>query len=129
MMCGVGPGFPGSVPPRVLLPAGSGSVRADLAPLMSPPATLRTSVWTPWTRACSCPPERSGECGRIPTAFRLAFELPPVGRVEVGTSGVAHVRELLAAIGLDVEGARISRDRALLRARADRDCGAASACP
>jgi pyridoxine 4-dehydrogenase len=65
------------------------------------------------------------ECGRIPAALRLAYELPPVSRIAAGTSDIAHLRELRAATVLDVDGDRIARYRALLRDRAsqiqDRD--------
>jgi aryl-alcohol dehydrogenase-like predicted oxidoreductase len=65
------------------------------------------------------------ECRQIQAVFRLAFQLPPVDRIAVGTSSAAHLRELRAATGLDVAGDRIARYRALLRDRAgqnrDRD--------
>ncbi|MBN9748635.1 hypothetical protein DMP23_47500 [Amycolatopsis sp. A1MSW2902] len=50
--------------------------------------------------------------------LRVAYVLPPVGRMAVGTDDPAHLDELLAAAELDVDEQRIARYRELLRARA-----------
>jgi pyridoxine 4-dehydrogenase len=54
-------------------------------------------------------------CTRHQAAFRLAYELPAVSRVAVGTNNLDHLRELLAARQLPVDATRIARYRQLLR--------------
>lgn len=49
-------------------------------------------------------------------AFRLAYELPPVVQVAVGTSNPAHLRELVAATELVVNDEAICRYRQLIQA-------------
>jgi pyridoxine 4-dehydrogenase len=52
--------------------------------------------------------------------LRVAFTLPAVGRIAVGTDNPAHLDALVAATALDVEHPRVARYRGLLRARAVR---------
>lgn len=56
------------------------------------------------------------DCSTPQVAFRLAYELPPVARVAVGTSNPAHLRELTIATELSVSCAAIHRYRELLQA-------------
>lgn len=51
----------------------------------------------------------------LQAAFRLAYELPPVARVAVGTSNPAHLTELVAATELVVNDDAIGRYRQLIR--------------
>lgn len=51
---------------------------------------------------------------RLQAAFRVAYDLPPVGTVAVGTDSPDHLRELLNALGHEVNGAAVQRYRALL---------------
>lgn len=51
-------------------------------------------------------------------AFRISYELPPVGRMVVGTTSVEHLRELVAARWLRIDKIRIARYRELLRVKA-----------
>lgn len=53
-------------------------------------------------------------CTRHQAAFRLAYELPAVSSIAVGTDNRDHLRELLAARQLPVDAARITRYRQLL---------------
>ena len=46
--------------------------------------------------------------------FRLAYELPNVTRVAVGTTSAAHLRDLVDAAGLAVTAATIRRYRELI---------------
>ncbi|MFD6072865.1 aldo/keto reductase [Amycolatopsis lurida] len=55
-------------------------------------------------------------CSTPQAAFRLAYELPVVTRVAVGTSSPAHLRELVAATALTVSSAAIARYRELISA-------------
>jgi pyridoxine 4-dehydrogenase len=59
------------------------------------------------------------DCSTPQVAFRLAYELPRVARVAVGTSNPAHLRELAAAVALSVSDTAISRYRALILNAAD----------
>ncbi|MBP2320453.1 aryl-alcohol dehydrogenase-like predicted oxidoreductase [Kibdelosporangium banguiense] len=56
--------------------------------------------------------------GQQPTAkqaaFRLAYELPPVARVAVGTSKADHLAELVTATTLAVRETSIERYRQLI---------------
>ena len=54
-------------------------------------------------------------CSTPQAAFRLAYELPPVSRVAVGTNNPAHLRELVAATELVVNDDAIGRYRQLIR--------------
>lgn len=49
--------------------------------------------------------------------LRVAFTLPAVDRIAVGTDNPAHLDALLAATGLDVDETRLARYRDLLRER------------
>ncbi|KFU77795.1 Predicted oxidoreductase [Amycolatopsis lurida] len=49
------------------------------------------------------------DCSTPQAAFRLAYELPGVTRVAVGTSSPAHLRELVAATTLTVSSAAVAR--------------------
>jgi pyridoxine 4-dehydrogenase len=57
------------------------------------------------------------QAGRLPVVFRLAFELPPVAAVAVGSTNPRHLRELVAAAGLDIDAEQVARYRRLLAAR------------
>lgn len=48
-------------------------------------------------------------------AYRLAYEVPAVRRVAVGTSTAAHLRELVAAVGLPLADGAVARYREMLR--------------
>ncbi|MGH3620700.1 MAG: hypothetical protein ACRDQ5_02795, partial [Sciscionella sp.] len=61
------------------------------------------------------------DCSTPQAAFRLAYELPRVARVAVGTSNPAHLRELAAAVGLLVSDAAINRYRELIQNSAPTD--------
>jgi pyridoxine 4-dehydrogenase len=54
---------------------------------------------------------------RAQAVLRVAFALPEVGRIAVGTDDPAHLDELVASLDLAVNQATIARYRALLRAR------------
>ncbi|MEY8040094.1 aldo/keto reductase [Saccharopolyspora cebuensis] len=54
------------------------------------------------------------QCTTPQVAFRLAYELPPVARVAVGTSNVDHLRDLCAATQLAISGTAIHRYRDLI---------------
>lgn len=54
------------------------------------------------------------QCSNLQAAFRVAFELPQVARVTVGTSSLEHLRDLTAATELVVNDAAIGRYRELL---------------
>ena len=53
-------------------------------------------------------------CSTLQAAFRLAFELPSVTRVAVGTSSLDHLRELVAATSLRLSSAALARYRQLI---------------
>lgn len=61
--------------------------------------------------------QESRNCSSMPAAFRVAYELPHVSRVAVGTSSAEHLAELVAATALDVDDNRIARYRSLLCAK------------
>ncbi|KPM52888.1 hypothetical protein ACG83_25995 [Frankia sp. R43] len=58
-----------------------------------------------------------GHHSTVETAFRLAYELPQVGRVAVSANDPEHLRQLVEATRLDVDRAAADRYRSLLRAR------------
>lgn len=58
-----------------------------------------------------------GQHRPVETAFRLAYELPKVGRVAVSANDPAHLRALVEATRLSVDHAMVDRYRSLLRAR------------
>lgn len=60
-------------------------------------------------------------CSRPQAAFRVAFELPAVQRVAVGTDNPVHLRDLVMATTLTVDHARLSAYRMLLRQRQAED--------
>lgn len=57
------------------------------------------------------------ECSPLQAAFRVAYELPPVSRIVVGTNRVDHLRDLVTAVRLRADESRIRRYRELLRAK------------
>jgi aryl-alcohol dehydrogenase-like predicted oxidoreductase len=57
-------------------------------------------------------------CNQYQAAFRLAYELPVVQRVAVGTNNLEHLRELVTATAYPVRDETISTYRTLLRANA-----------
>lgn len=58
------------------------------------------------------------ECSTLQAAFRVAYELPPVSRIAVGTNRVDHLHDLVAALRLSTDKNRVGRYRELLRAKA-----------
>lgn len=52
--------------------------------------------------------------GTVSVAFRVAFELPAVSRVAVGTASAPHLAELVDAAALPVDHAALSRYRQLI---------------
>lgn len=56
--------------------------------------------------------------------LRVAFALPGVDRVAIGTDDPAHLDEAVATADLDVDSATVTRYRALLRERARQDSSA-----
>jgi aryl-alcohol dehydrogenase-like predicted oxidoreductase len=58
------------------------------------------------------------DMSRLQAAFRLAYQLPPVDTVAVGTDNPAHLRELLNALPRKVNSTAIHQYRSLLRQRA-----------
>ncbi|MEY8042725.1 hypothetical protein AB8O55_25245 [Saccharopolyspora cebuensis] len=54
------------------------------------------------------------QCTTPQVAFRLAYELPPVALVAVGTSNVDHLRDLCAATRLAISETAIHRYRELI---------------
>lgn len=56
-------------------------------------------------------------CSTLQAAFHVAYELPPVRRIAVGTNHVDHLRGLVTALRLRADKHRIDRYRELLRAR------------
>ncbi|WP_232794848.1 aldo/keto reductase [Kitasatospora sp. NRRL B-11411] len=61
----------------------------------------------------------SAGASAVQAAFRVAFEVPGVGAVAVGTDRPDHLRELVDATGLAVDRELIRRYRELLVERAD----------
>ncbi len=57
------------------------------------------------------------QVGALPAAFRLAFELPRVTAVAVGSADPRHLRDLAAAVDLDVDAGQVARYRGLLVTR------------
>jgi aryl-alcohol dehydrogenase-like predicted oxidoreductase len=57
------------------------------------------------------------QAGPLPAAFRLAFELPRVAAVAVGSADPRHLREFAAAVDLEVDSEQVARYRRLLAAR------------
>lgn len=58
-----------------------------------------------------------GQHSSVEVAFRLAYELPKVGRVAVSVNDPGHLRELVEATRLGVDRATIDRYRSVLRDR------------
>ncbi len=63
------------------------------------------------------------EWSTVAAAFRLAFALPPVGRVAVGTNRPEHLGELVRALDLRVDDRNVSRFRDMLAQRQARAVG------
>ncbi len=63
------------------------------------------------------------ECSTVAAAFRLAFVLPPVGRVAVGTNRPGHLEELVRALDLNVDDRNVDRFRDMLARRQMRAVG------
>ncbi|MFI1799891.1 aldo/keto reductase [Streptomyces sp. NPDC020379] len=57
------------------------------------------------------------ECSRAQAALRVAYCLPEVRRVAVGSDDPTHLRELVNALDCSVDEAKIRRYRCLLRER------------
>ncbi|MGW2397161.1 aldo/keto reductase [Kitasatospora sp. NPDC001664] len=75
----------------------------------------------PWRRSDSrlfLADHADAHATQVQAAFRVAFELPLVGAVAVGTDEPDHLRELVAATGLTVRGELIDRYRRLLSEKA-----------
>lgn len=62
----------------------------------------------------------TGEATAVQAAFRVAFELPSVGAVVVGTDRPDHLHGLVDATGLAVDADRVAGYRRLLGERAAR---------
>ncbi len=62
--------------------------------------------------------EPGQECSALQAAFRVAYEVPPVSRIAVGTNLVDHLRDLVTALRLRADANRIGSYRELLRAKA-----------
>lgn len=56
------------------------------------------------------------ECSNLQAAFRIAYDLPRVSQIAVGTRSATHLRELAAATRLCVDTDTITRYRQLIRA-------------
>jgi aryl-alcohol dehydrogenase-like predicted oxidoreductase len=56
-------------------------------------------------------------CSTLQTAFRLAYELPSVAQVAVGTGNPSHLTELVGATEVSVNSEALGRYRDLIRAR------------
>ncbi|MDT0308460.1 aldo/keto reductase [Streptomyces sp. DSM 44917] len=63
-------------------------------------------------------PDRATGLSAVQAAFRVAWHLPRVGSVAVGSDDPAHLRELVDALGAEVVQETVRRYRALLRERA-----------
>jgi pyridoxine 4-dehydrogenase len=50
----------------------------------------------------------------VSVAFRVAFELPVVSRVAVGTTSAAHLAELVEAVTLPIDNTALSGYRQLI---------------
>lgn len=59
----------------------------------------------------------SSQLSRVQAAFRVAYHLPRVGSVAVGTDDPAHLGELVGALAGEVEERTIQEYRSLLRDR------------
>ncbi|MEU7261010.1 hypothetical protein AB0B21_35195 [Streptomyces rimosus] len=62
--------------------------------------------------------DRDADLTPAAAAFRTAYHLPGVSAIAVGTSNLAHLRELQAALRFRVDGPTVARYRKLLRERA-----------
>ncbi|MGQ0775551.1 MAG: hypothetical protein ACT4NY_14220 [Pseudonocardiales bacterium] len=62
--------------------------------------------------------EADQECSPLQAAFRVAYELPAVSRIAVGTNRVDHLCNLVTALRLHPNQNRIGSYRELLRAKA-----------
>lgn len=71
-------------------------------------------AWTTTNMAAFLQPEQ--KWSNWQAAFRLAYDLPQVTRLAVGTSNPAHLHELVEATRLRVRNTTITRYRQLIRA-------------
>jgi pyridoxine 4-dehydrogenase len=69
-------------------------------------------VWTSTDLAAFFVPPHA--VAGVPAAFRLAYDLPPVARIAVGTSCARHLEELVGATRLAVDDDAVARYRSLL---------------
>jgi pyridoxine 4-dehydrogenase len=69
------------------------------------------------------------ECSRAQAALRVAYYLPEVHMIAVGTDDPAHLRELADAMDLAVDLPKIGRYRDLLRRRANSQAASAPSSP
>ncbi|MFX0581052.1 aldo/keto reductase [Nocardia nepalensis] len=72
------------------------------------------TVWRTTNLSAFLAPQQ--RCSTPQAAFRLAFELPSVTRIAVGTGDTAHLTELVAATDADVAADAINQYRELIRA-------------
>ncbi|WP_234322523.1 aldo/keto reductase [Streptomyces sp. NRRL S-350] len=75
----------------------------------------RQQVWTTFNTAVFLEPGQKAT--NIQSAFRVAFEIPPVHRVAVGTGSIEHLRSLVDALSLRVDRTTVDRYRSLLNER------------
>ncbi|MBF9071883.1 aldo/keto reductase [Streptacidiphilus fuscans] len=61
--------------------------------------------------------DRDQEASNLQAALRVAFEVPAVARVAVGTGNVHHLKELADAVTLRLDQARLSNYRAVINER------------
>lgn len=71
-------------------------------------------------------PDAAPECSPIQAAFRAAYFLPRVGSVAVGSDDPAHLRELVASLGVEVNEGTVARYRRLLRDQRGRSSSSSS---
>ena len=62
--------------------------------------------------------EGDQECSPLQAALAIAYELPPVSRIAVGTNHIGHLHDLVAALRLRANKNRIATYRELLRMQA-----------
>ncbi len=80
---------------------------------MSPFAGSTTeAVWQSTDLSAFAPSHRQSSA--IPVAFRLAYELPSVTRLAVGTSDPAHLTDLIAATDINIDTDAIIQYRQLI---------------
>jgi pyridoxine 4-dehydrogenase len=98
----------------------------ELAELLGVPAQARWGMspfggdtTDPIWRTLNASPFLAGgqTASGLQAAFRVAFCLPPVTRMAVGTNRPGHLRELVDATMLEIDENSVCRYRSLLRAR------------